>query len=871
MPRYTRYSLVSLALLVTSFLLAAGGGKISGRVTTATGEPLPGANVIIQGTGLGAATDTNGEYFVLNIPPGRYTVAISMIGYRTLIQEEVLVVTEFTTALSAALEQATLEAEEVVVVAKRPLIRKDITSSVVIITGDEIINMPVANFKDILATQAGFTTDAEGELHVRGGRAKEILYIVDGMIVKDPLGGDFTGAVSQNAIQEMTVISGTFNAEYGEAMSSVVNIVTREGGQQLEGRLEYISGFLGASPYHQRFAFQGVEDSLYSYTDLREPLLGYYDEGRANNTYPSAFIPLQNLNIPGTTNLTLSGPLPLPRTTYFLSAQYDQIDSHLPHGVRIGQDVQLKLTGRISPKLKLAAHLQSASRLSQDYLHKWKNLPENQAHRFRATNRAALTLTHTLGAPVYYTLSLWRLDVGTRVGVRNLRPEEYEEFGTDKNNAFYIKGNSKTYSLDQSTTLGIKWDLVDQLNQRHQLKTGFTVKRHNLDLYLREEPWINGVDLNDSTTFTPLEGAFYVQDKIEYRYIIVNLGVRYDYLDPNASMWEQIRHHIVQDAEGNWVPAPEYDVSPRTQWSPRVGISYPASDKTIFHFSYGHFLQFPNFDAITHNSGRDLGATLPLVGNPAANAEKTAAFETGLKYAPTNNMAVSVTAWSKDITDLLSTLLVRYRSRKYIVYTNADYASVKGIDLALRLRGSRLLSGSLGYTLSVAKGNNSDPLGGYFSAYTLEEVPHQEYYLDFDQRHDFSLNLNLNTRGSSPGRLTVFSGITANLLITAGSGLPYTPYVDPTFRVPINSARKPYTFSADLRLRKRISVGGVNLEGLLQVINLTDHQNVLWVYSRTGKPFDPGFVGAIGAADYNHDPSNVGTPRQIKAGLNVNW
>ncbi|MFC1620627.1 hypothetical protein ACFL45_11890, partial [Candidatus Neomarinimicrobiota bacterium] len=118
-----------------------------------------------------------------------------------------------------------------------------------------------------------------------------------------------------------------------------------------------------------------------------------------------------------------------------------------------------------------------------------------------------------------------------------------------------------------------------------------------------------------------------------------------------------------------------------------------------------------------------------------------------------------------------------------------------------------MVSGSLGYTLSVAKGNNSDPLGGYFSAYTKEEIPHQEYYLDFDQRHDFSLNLDVVIPPALRGILSPFANVVANMLVTVGSGLPYTPYVDPTIRIPENSGRKPWTFRADVRLRKGFQLG----------------------------------------------------------------
>jgi outer membrane receptor for ferrienterochelin and colicin len=858
---------LTLAFLGAVSLIQGGvGGKLSGRVVTEANDPLIGANVIVEGTSLGAATNPQGEYFILNIPPGNYTIVISMMGYKILRQEEVLIVSDFTTTLDARLEQTILEAEEVVVIADRPLIRRDATSSVAVVTGDEIVNMPISDLQDILAVQAGFTTDADGELHVRGGRNREILYIVDGMVVKNPLSGDFTGLVNQNAIQELTVISGTFNAEYGEAMSSVVNIVTREGTQQFQGKVEYLSNFLGGSPYHESFAFSDVRDSAYTHIDLKDSLFSYYDNG---TSYPEPIIPLMQIPISGTANITASGGLPLPNTTYFLSAFSGSKESHLPHGMDIGQDVQLKITSRVTPKIKLAGYLQTSSQLEQEYSHSWKYIPQNQTHSFRSTDRYSLGLTHTIGSPMYYTLSLWNLKVANFEGVRNLSPDEYVRPITDETVYFNASGNSGNYKRNTSITQGAKWDLTYQINQRHQLKTGWTLKKHDLDLYTENEPWDGGVNFKDDTTFNPVEGAFYIQDKIEFDYIILNLGLRYDYLDPRASMWEDITRFGFRDTNNQWVSAPLVDVTPQTQWSPRVGIAYPVTDRTIFHFSYGHFFQFPSFDAIIHNASKDISASLPRVGNPRVRAQKTVAFETGIKQVLTDNLAFTLTAWSKDITDLLSTEQVRYLSRQYIVYTNTDYGSVKGVDFVLRMRRMGMVSGSLGYTLSAAKGNNSDPLGGYFSAYTKEEIPHQEYYLDFDQRHDLSLNLDIITPSSMRQLLSPLSNMVASVLISAGSGLPYTPFVDPTIRIPENSGRKPWTFRADVRLRKRFQLGFTKLEGLLEITNLTNYQNVLYVYARTGKPFDPGFSGVGTSEDANHDPENVGPPRMIKVGFNV--
>jgi len=259
--------LVVILSIVPSFIFAGTTGKIAGFVKdAATGEPLPGCNVLIEGTSLGASCNINGEYFIINVQPGKYTVRATMIGYKIYKVTNIQVIVDLTTEINFLMEPTTLEMDEIVVVAQRPLIQKDITSKISIVGADEIINMPVSNFQDVLTTKAGFTTDADGNIHVRGGRTGEIAYMVDGMYVDDPLYGGFNSMMNKDAIEEMIILSGTFNAEYGDAMSSIVNIVTKEGGESFHGKIEYTSSMLNKSPYRGKNPFPDVQDS-YEYVE----------------------------------------------------------------------------------------------------------------------------------------------------------------------------------------------------------------------------------------------------------------------------------------------------------------------------------------------------------------------------------------------------------------------------------------------------------------------------------------------------------------------------------------------------------------------------------------------------------------------------
>lgn len=822
-------------------------GKISGTVKdAATNDPLPGCNIIIEGTDLGAATNVDGQFIILNIPPGIYTVRASMIGYKNYFISNVHIVADLTTQLEYLMESQILEMDEdIIVTAERPLIRKDETSKVAIVSSEEILNMPVSTLQGILTTKAGFTTDANGDLHVRGGRTGELAYMVDGVKMEDPLYGEYSETFNKDAINEMVIISGTFNAEYGDAMSGIVNIITKDGGDAFHGRIEYTSPMINNSPYRSSNPFPGVEDES-EYTEK-----SVYDRS--------------DVYMLGTLRGSFEGPI-FSNLTFFLSGFVNNEDSYLPHGYSLGRDGFGKITYFASPTLKLALSGQISRSERQGYSHPWKYFSENQAHTTTNTNRQVLMLTHTINSNLFYIVNLSRFENGLKVQVRDKLPSDYEIGKTGETVYFYVQGDDSRYADNNTVTYRGRVDATFQANNYHQFKTGLELVSHNINVYEEVEPWPSGAQFKDDYTKEPFEFAAYIQDKIEYDYLIVNVGLRYDYVDPKATMWPDINRFGYFDENNNWILAEEVSVEPKTQFSPRIGLAHPITEDAVLHFAYGHFFQIPDYNSLYYNLSKDLSTALPRVGNPDVKAQKTVSYEAGIKYKLGENWALDATAWYKDINDLLSTLHVSYLSQDYVIFFNSDYASVQGIDITFNKRYSNYFSGSIDYTYMVAKGNNSDPLGGYFNAFTQEEIPHREYFLDFDQRHSFALNLNFFI----PDKHGLLSDFNLNVIFRASSGLPYTPYVDPTVRIDVNSGRKPWISTFDFRAQKLIKFGGVSTALFLEVTNLFDTQNVSFVYSRTGKPFDNGQPGLVGSSpDANYNPAHVGLPRIIKLGAQI--
>jgi hypothetical protein len=221
-------------------------GKIAGTVVDAANdEPLIGATVTVEGTKLGAKTNIDGNYVILNVPPGTYTLRCTYVGYQTATLRNVKVSVDMTTRADFRLQVESVQAQEIVVSAERNLVIKDMTATRAAVGSDEIKTLPIQNPSQVLEIQAGVVGGT-----FRGGRRGEAMYIVDGFSVNDVYDGNQGRGINNlgvesQAIQELELLTGGYNAEYGQAMSAIINIVTKEGGPEYEGTLQtFLGGYL---------------------------------------------------------------------------------------------------------------------------------------------------------------------------------------------------------------------------------------------------------------------------------------------------------------------------------------------------------------------------------------------------------------------------------------------------------------------------------------------------------------------------------------------------------------------------------------------------------------------------------------------------
>ena len=282
--------LLLLALVLVGVAATAGfgatTGKITGVITDAqTGEPLVGATVIVDGTNLGASTDPDGKYIILNVPVGTYTLRISSVGYATLEVQNVGVSVDLATYQDHALSsKATDIGKTITVRAEQPLIIKDKTTTVDVVTREELLALPTRGFEQVVGIQnsvvrmnsnvdnrqrGGSAARAQGsDINLRGGRASEVAYYVDGFSQQDPLSGQSTSNINNNAIKEVSVVSGAFSAEYGHVASGIVQVTTNSGTEDYHGNLELVSDNV-ATP----FGYDSYDQNWYS-ADFSGPIPG---------------------------------------------------------------------------------------------------------------------------------------------------------------------------------------------------------------------------------------------------------------------------------------------------------------------------------------------------------------------------------------------------------------------------------------------------------------------------------------------------------------------------------------------------------------------------------------------------------------------
>jgi outer membrane receptor protein involved in Fe transport len=910
-----RWGLLFLFFIYAA-LFSQTTGKISGVVTDReSGTPLPGANVVIVGTQLGAAADVNGEFYILNVPPGSYTVEARMMGFNTTQMEGVRVFVNRTIPLDFELTSTVIEGQVVVVKADKFVMKKDQTSSIRNVSSQDIELLPAESVTQVVRMQPGVVGD-----HFRGGRNNEVAYLIDGVSITDAFDNtQRTSSVNPEVVEDVEVITGTFNAEYGGVMSGVVNVVTKSGNNRFSGSA---SANFGNYVTSNGDIFWGLDNTEFDrIQDYKGAISGPIVKDKlffvANGRYEKNLGHLNALR-------------------YFNVDDYSNFDSQFENQwyVEHTGDSSIvpfnwgkyysgfgKLTYLLTRSIKLSSSVTFNKGDGLGYSHSLKFNPDRQSGWHNKTLMGSLNLNHMLSKSAFYDFKMSYSDYWTGSYLyRDPLDSRYvnDNYNGSGSSYFSTGGQNKGHTIREEKKINAKLDFTWQVNKSHSIKTGFDISQINLNqeyhsirnayegtgleneyiiegdvifidstlsiimnperVYPFYEPKIfpNSSVHTDQYVRKPIEGSCYIQDKMEFDMMVVNMGVRLDYFDPQTVYPSNYRNPGNQTDLDNPDRLSTYiDTDPQYQISPRLGLSYSLGNTALLRFAYGHFLQLPPMNFYYQNSAFVIGATDygTRMGNAQLKPQKTIQYEVGLFQQLSSDMNIEVAVWYKDIYDLVTAkVYTTYNQRRYGIYTNKEYGNARGLEIKYDFRMNNLIAGA-NYTLSYTKGVADNPNTTFDRAGNEQDPVNKLIPMSWDQRHTFNLSFGYNTRKY---------GVTALLYYNSGQPYTWSPIPQSPLRAinlfPNNQYR-PTRTSVDLNAYYNFATfKGVQMKLTLLVYNLFDTLNENSVSGETGRAYTAivqetdlsGYRSTFSTfEDTYQNPSMYAAPRQVKLGLGV--
>ncbi len=971
-----------VAVLVPAVLFASG--KIRGKVADAgTGEPLVGANVVVVGTSMGAATNVAGEYTILNVPAGTYTLRTSYVGYQSITVSNVRVNNDLTTETNFQLPAEGVTVGTVEIVAERPLVNKSATNAVRIIDAEFFSKIPARGTNIALAVQPGVVVQG-GAVYIRGGRADEVGYKVEGVGVNDPLNGGQKLGIVAEAVEQIQVQAGGFNAEYGGANAGIVQTQLRTGGSD-----RWRISVLGETDQYTKFGKQSLGGYTYGYSDftgtLGGPVPGTGSKVRFFGSLENTFYRDPSVSVRSAYNFTGANAVlaDAVSTAAHPTAARDTLNIDVPVNSRGGMNNNWTTMGTLlfdlsSVQVRLAGSYSNTNSRTSTYLTNildMSRLPLNLSQNGFGNLRISHVLTPTMFYEVnlnYYSTRDESMDpqlrdnlfaygdpaanaaLGYTLRDTSLNWTPYQLWG----GAFGINQPGTQiagYSKLIMNAIGGRVDFTSQMKQ-HEVKFGGEYTRYTIRNYAPASPfqWFglqenakaqhysasqleillntsSGVGANtygydiygnalDNDVITsdgallylgarkPVFAAAYVQDKIEFSDIILNLGLRWDYIDPSSK--DVIDPSNLSFNKDNLIYANLIKATDKTSAiSPRIGFSFPVTDRTVFHAQYGKFIQQTKLRD-SYVSAANM-ATIIKGGffvqgtwGWGLKPTRTTQYEAGFSQQISDVASFDISAFYKDIQDQITWTNIApakgSEGQNYGALVNADYATSQGVEVKLILRRTERVSAQLNYTYSDTKttGSNTASTAGLWSAGSIVSLPKYIFPADFNQTHRGSVLLDYRFAKGDGG--PILEQLGANLLFQFNSGHSFTRLAaaqrgpapgDPRFRIPIEpvgSSTTPWFFELDGRLDKTVRVGPMDLNFYIYVMNILGTDNPVDAFFRTGDPNDDGwfstaagkadaaangaqYVNFYRAAQLGENSGNFGPPRQIRFGVRLDY
>ncbi|MGB7054065.1 MAG: TonB-dependent receptor, partial [bacterium] len=654
--------------------------------------------------------------------------------------------------------------------------------------------------------------------HVRGGRATEVQYMIDNVSIIDPQTGDPAIALSKGVVDEIIFLPGGFDVEYGRAMSGIINMITAHPADNLRikayGKTEKIM------PFYYDFGYENVQSSVH--LPVSRKFKGYVS-------------------------------LDVMRTD-----DWDPRLHRLPHKQRQDYSVYGKWLYAPSGKVKFSMSGAKSRTQFDRYATLWKFRPNHYRSDLINGDLQTLNVSYLPDSRKLFNITISRLHTDKTYGVRNPGPYslfdnytfrdyrtlDYPWIGIKNPFGVYLRkpyseGDYPEYQAKSSEVLKANLSTNLQLHRYHEIKAGmeYTYQNFGNFTYFTSD----SVDpVIDEYQYNPREYYFYLQDNIDFSGVYAKLGCRYDYFS--------------NDIEG---------IGAKAFLSPRLGVSFQVSDKFLFRANIGRYAQPPHYSQMyDYYNIFPLPIYVlyrpdewPVVGNPNMAVEKTISYEIGLQGEVYENLSTTVTAFYKEVSDLIGTRYVEALPYDYVQYDNLEYANIQGIETIVEFANS-IFTGKISYTLSHTKGTSSYA-GEYVD--TAITQPLEMYYLDFDQRHRVFIQGVVKLPFST--RFYLFGYL--------GNGFPYIPPGPEGKLEERGILRLPSQKQLDCVLSKSFHFGRTALNISFEVLNLLDERYQVTPHGplipeRQRWEFDDYFDFThryySPAADANHD--GLMTPRE---------
>ena len=796
-------AIVGLLEVSAALAVAQTAGRIVGKVVDAkTGEGLPGANLTVKGTYYGGTTDIDGNVRVERVNPGAYTVEVSLLGYKLVRFTDVKVEPGQTATIRAKLEETVLTIDQdVVIIGEKPLFDIQETASRSNVNQADIQASAVQNVQSVVAMQPGVVM-ADNEIHIRGGRTYENAYLLDGISVQDPMAGSGFGLqLSPSAIQEVEVITGGYNAEYGQATSGIVNITTREGSDRYSGSIGYKTDHFGFNNDSRSNWNTGIYDLNLSGP---EPITSY-------------LLPVFGVQVPGSVSFfgAIYANLTDGYTRWVQSVGLDRQPSgwivEAPGGLyssifngsswapkRSNNYSWLtKLTWKPNSTMKLSYAFNQSVVIDQNtqaiqatlervepnpgYQYLFQFIPDSAETFTQINMQHSLSWTHTLSTQTFYEVKFSRYTAHVRGDANGkafsayFEPQDivtypvlyynlgHDTVGVVPGDGFYDLGSPTSWRDHFTTEYTLKCDLTNFFTEKNKFKTGLEARYQEMQMVDIFRPWVKplGFD-NDVYSVHAFQGAFYAQDNIALSGMLLNIGLRLEYWAPGKYVddvaKDTSRALIVSPALRDAYINDTFSMFGRrfkARLSPRLGISHPVSDNQTLFFSYGHFSKLPRPQFVYSKLNRtSVRSSLP-VGNPNLNPETTVAYELGLRNQISGSDVLTITAYYKDIFDYITEKSVLRLgtvggAQYYTTYLNSDYGRVRGIEVEYKTRFGNWFRGSFSGSYSIATGKSSTPNENLIRLQQGEPENIRENYLIWDRPVQVSLNLDFTVPRDEP-------------------------------------------------------------------------------------------------------------------------